>query len=294
VHEAIVEPAPAKLTLFLRVLGRREDGYHDIESLILPLSLADDVTVRRTEQGLDFRVTGPLAAAVPPPPQGINLALLAAEALYEYARDDPGKSAASVELTKRIPVAAGLGGGSADAAAVLRALDRLWGLDLGPDRFLPLAAELGSDVPALLDPRPVLARGRGERVEAAQIPGLWWVLMVQAYGVSAADAYRWWDEDGGHTGPDPVPVIDAAEAGDVDALSSLVFNDLERPVAGRHPEVIEATRVLLEAGTVGTIMCGSGPTVAGLCRDGEQAAEVASATSGMAVNTIVHPPEASS
>jgi 4-diphosphocytidyl-2-C-methyl-D-erythritol kinase len=286
VHEAIVEPAPAKLNLFLRVLGRRDDGYHDIETLILPLSLADGVTVETSpnDRFVSVMTFGPGAEGVPKGED--NLAVAAAAGLMEALGREDG---VQISIDKRVPVAAGLGGGSADAAATLRALGLLWSSEAFAMRRV--AAAVGSDVPALLHGGPALARGRGELVEPVDVPRLDWVLLHQPFGVSAESAYRWWDEGSGRTGPALGPVIDAARAADVDALSSLLFNDLERPVAGRHPEAIEATRVLLEAGAVGAIMCGSGPTVAGLCRDGEQAAEVASATRGMAVNTLVRPQE---
>ena len=281
-----MEPAPAKLNLFLRVLGRRDDGYHDIETLVLPLSMADEVSVRRTEDGLEFAVRGPRESEVPPPPLGANLASKATEALYEHGWQDPRVGGAAVTLTKVVPVAAGLGGGSADAAAALRALDRLWGLDLGPRGLTPIAAQVGSDVPALLWNAPVLVRGRGESVEPIEVPPTNWVLLTQSFGVSAADAYRWWDEDGGPSGPHPQPVIDALRAGDLAVLHGLMFNDLERSVSRRHPEIVEATRRLLEAGALAAIMCGSGPTVAGLCRDEGHADAVARAAGGTAVSTI--------
>lgn len=281
---AVVETAPAKLNLFLRVLGRRDDGYHDIETVILPLSLADEVSVRRTEDGIDFAVRGPGEDEVPP--LDPNLACQAAEALYEHAGKDPRASGASVTLTKKVPVSAGLGGGSADAAAALRALDRLWGLDLGPRELAPIAARVGSDVPALLWKAPVLARGRGESVEPIEVPTTSWVLLTQPFGVSAGDAYGWWDEDGARSGPHPQPVIDALKAGDLEVLHGLLFNDLERPVSRRHPQMVRATRRLLEAGALAAIMCGSGPTVAGLAGDAGHAQEIAASTGGLAVETV--------
>jgi 4-diphosphocytidyl-2-C-methyl-D-erythritol kinase len=280
----VTEPGFSKLNLFLRVLGRREDGYHDIETLMLRLTLADYVTVetRRDDLGIVVNVAGPEAGEVPTGKR--NLAFQAAARIREATGRPDG---VWISIDKRIPVAAGLGGGSADAAAVLRALGRAWSVPT--DDLMTVAATVGSDVPALVPRGPVMARGRGESVEPIEVPRLDWVLLPRPFGVSAADAYRWWDEDGGHAGPDPGPVVEAAREGDVDALSSLLFNDLERPVAGRHPEVIEATRLLLEAGAVGTIMCGSGPTVAGLCRDREHAEGVASASRGGAVATIARP-----
>jgi len=282
----VSEPAPAKLNLFLRVLARRADGFHDIASVALPLTLADGIRASHRERGFVLSVAGPGADTTPADQE--NLVLRAAESLAEATGEGRG---ATILLAKRIPVAAGLGGGSADAAATLRALDRLWGWGLGEERLADIGLSTGADVPALISGLPMMVRGRGERIERVEVARMWWVLVPKRVGVSSADAYRWWDEDGGHSGPDPGPLLDAARAGDVDALSSLLFNDLERSVAGRHPEVVEATRDVLEAGAVGAIMCGSGPTVAGLCRDGRHAEEVGAATGGIAVSTITRPPK---
>jgi 4-diphosphocytidyl-2-C-methyl-D-erythritol kinase len=284
--EPVPERAPAKLNLFLRVLGRRDDGYHDIESLIVPLSLADAVTVRPVEGDGVVQVVTPGVEGAGLPAGMDNLAAAAARALREeLGRKDLG---AVIELTKSIPVAGGLGGGSADAAAVLRILGRAWSVP--PDVLGRAAAEVGSDVPALLAVGPVLVGDRGDAVRPIELPRSDWVVLTQPFGVSAADAYRWWDEDGEHPGPDPGLVVEAARAGDAEAMSSILFNDLEGPVARRHPEILDATRSLLEAGALTSIMCGSGPTVAGLCRDDAHADEVAAATGGVAVGSIAPVP----
>src|ERR687892_166078 len=212
---AVSEPAPAKLNLFLNVLGRREDGYHDIRSLILPITLADGVQARRAERLL-LTVVGECAADVPR--REDNLVVRAAHALAEA--------------------------------------------------------------------RPVLVGGRGDIVEPAEVPRTWWVLLTQPFAVRAADAYRWWDEDGGPPGPDPEPLVEALRSGEVERAGSLLSNDLDGPVAARHPEVNVAKKRLLEAGAVGALMVGSGPTVAGFVRDGYQAEDVAAATGGIATSVI--------
>jgi 4-diphosphocytidyl-2-C-methyl-D-erythritol kinase len=280
----VTEPAFAKLNLFLRVLGRRDDGYHDIETLVLPLTLADYLTVetRRDDFQIVVEAEGPESRTTPVGED--NLAVRAAATIREATGRPDG---VRITIDKRIPVASGLGGGSADAAAVLRTLGRLWSVPSAD--LLKVAPRIGSDVAALVPRRPVVARGRGEVVEETDMPRLDWVLLPQAFEVSSGDAYRWWDQDEIQPGPEPGPVIDAARAGDVNALSSLLFNDLERPVAARHPEVVESTRGLLEGGAVSTVMCGSGPTVAGLCRDEKHAEAVAKATRGIAVATIIGP-----
>jgi 4-diphosphocytidyl-2-C-methyl-D-erythritol kinase len=282
----VSEPAPAKLNVFLRVRGKRGDGYHQIETLVQPITLADGVRAAHRDEGFGLTIAGERAAEVPTGPE--NLVLRAAHALAEETREPRG---ANLTLVKRIPVAAGLGGGSADAAATLRALDRLWGYGLSLDRLVPVAADVGSDVPALLSGGPVLVGGRGERLEGVTVARTWWVLRLLGLGVSAAEAYRWWDEDGGDTGPDTVPLLEAVTVADPARLGPLLFNDLEGPVTARHPEVGRAREALLAAGAVGAVMCGSGPTVAGLARDGRHAEELAAAVGGIAVGSVIRSPQ---
>jgi 4-diphosphocytidyl-2-C-methyl-D-erythritol kinase len=250
-------PAHAKLNVFLRVLGARGDGYHDVETLILPISLADDVTVEPADD-----LTAAFAGAAGGAPEGeANLALRAARALAAEAGGDHG---ARITITKRIPVAAGLGGGSADAAATLLLLDELWSVGAGRDGLAPIALGVGSDVPALLHGEPAYVRGRGEVVEPVLAQATSWVVAPLAFEVSSADAYAWWDERPA-TGPDPGALIAAAEAGDDDLLGSGLFNDLQGPVGARHPDVHRTIATALEAGARGAVMSGSGPTIVALC-----------------------------
>ena len=151
---ALERPAHAKLNVFLRVLGRRDDGYHDVETLLLPISLADRVTVEPADE-LTLSIDGPAADGVPA--HDANLALRAARALAADAGGE-GPQGAHITIEKRVPVAAGLGGGSADAAATLLLLDELWSTGLGRDGLARLAIEIGSDVPALLLGEPAYAR----------------------------------------------------------------------------------------------------------------------------------------
>jgi 4-diphosphocytidyl-2-C-methyl-D-erythritol kinase len=259
--------AHAKVNLFLRVLSTREDGYHEIESLVVPISLADRVVVRPAEE-LRVEFVGEPAFW----PGGLNLALVAALALADACAEAGG---ALVEIKKRIPVAGGLGGGSADAAATLLALNELWGCEVDASTLEQIGERVGSDVPAMLFRESVLMGGRGERLAPAEVPPFHWVLIRLGFGVRSPDAYRWWDEDGGGTGPDPDALLAAATAGDAEALGPLLFNDLERPVAARHPEIGEATRGLIESGALGAIMSGSGSSVIGLARDEAHARELA-------------------
>jgi 4-diphosphocytidyl-2-C-methyl-D-erythritol kinase len=282
VTEGVVrEPAPAKLNLFLRVLGRRADGFHEIETLVQPLTLADGVEARAAEDGFELQVVGEHTGEVPRGED--NLALRAARVLAEEAKVSKG---ARMLLVKRIPVAAGLGGGSSDAAAALRALDLLWDCRLGTDALVKLAARIGSDVPALVGGGPFLARGAGERVEPVKVMRTWWALVTPSLPVRAGEAYGWWDEYGGPVGRDPARLLAALGQDDLAAVGSLLFNDLEGPVAAKHAEVRSSRSGLLEAGALGVVMCGSGPTVAGLARDGRHAEELAAAVGGVGAASI--------
>jgi 4-diphosphocytidyl-2-C-methyl-D-erythritol kinase len=270
-RSAVRREANAKINVFLRVLRAREDGYHDIESLVVPVSLADRITARPADE---LRVTMKGVDDLPRtiPGGGLNLALVAALALAEECEHVGG---AEVEIEKRIPVAAGLGGGSSDAAATLRALNELWGSGLDMEALADIAARVGSDVPAMLVGDSVLVHGRGDVIDPATVDRLWWVLRSFDFGVRSPDAYRWWDEDRASSGADPAPLIVAATKGDPETLGPLLFNDLERPVFERHPELAGAKAALLQAGALGAVMSGSGSSVVGLARDEAHARSLA-------------------
>jgi 4-diphosphocytidyl-2-C-methyl-D-erythritol kinase len=155
--------APAKVNLVLEVVGRREDGYHDLDTVIVTIDLVDSVRLIPADE-LEVRLSGPLAAGID---AGDELAGRAARALASAAGRTPD---VRIEIAKRVPVAAGLGGGSSDAGAVLRGLNRLWGLDWPAERLTPLAASLGSDVPFFLHGGAARCRGRGELVEPLRDP----------------------------------------------------------------------------------------------------------------------------
>ncbi|MEX2274590.1 MAG: 4-(cytidine 5'-diphospho)-2-C-methyl-D-erythritol kinase [Actinomycetota bacterium] len=272
---SVVRAAPAKLNVFLRVLGAREDGYHDVESLVLPLSLADTVTVRASNT-LRVRVRGDDSLTEAVEEGGMNLALVAALALGGACTG----SGADIVIDKRIPVAAGLGGGSADAAAVLLALQRVWECGLDTEALLEIAARIGSDVPAMLLGDPVLLRGRGERLEPVAAAPTWWAVVPFAFPTRSPDAYRWWDEAGHRTGPDTSAAVDALRDSDVGELGGLLHNDLEDVVIERHPEIGRTKRALLDAGALGSVMSGSGPTVVALARSELHATELAAGFPG--------------
>lgn len=281
--EVVRETAHAKINPYLRVLGKRRDGYHEIETLILPISLADQVAVSPRVKGFGLRVTGPLAERVPLGDD--NLALRAARALSETVGEKRG---ADILVEKRVPVAAGLGGGSSDAAAVFRALNRLWGTGLSEEQLAEIGASLGSDVPALVYARPVIARGRGEKVELVDIQKTYWLLITPNIEVSSRDAYRWSNPLARalRRAPSLKRLIEALRAGDIEAAGAFLHNDLARGVRRRYRLVADAERDLLRGtsgggavltapgsrgGAIGAVMSGSGPSVAGLWTNRKEA-----------------------
>jgi 4-diphosphocytidyl-2-C-methyl-D-erythritol kinase len=280
----VTRRAHAKVNVFLRVMGRREDGFHDLETVVLPISLHDVVTATEAPPGhLSIEIEGDveltrLVSTVP----GENLAGRAVEALARRAGRDGSSPGVSLRLDKRIPVAAGLGGGSADAAAALLAADEVWSCGLEAFALAELGAALGSDVPAMLAAEPVLASGRGERLVSLHASSVWWVLKPFGFAVSAADAYAWWDDDP-VTGPDPGVLIAALEIGDVELLGDALFNDLQPGVVAHNPEVGRAVDAFVEAGALGAFMSGSGPTVAALARHLGHADALAAAVPGSIV-----------
>ena len=271
--------APAKLNVSLRVVRARDDGYHDIESLVVPLSLADLVTVKPADRlRVDVRGSDGVAGEVAT--GGLNLALIAALALADVREHDGG---AEIVIDKRIPVAGGLGGGSADAAATIQALNELWELGLSDPELTEIGSRIGADVPATLAGRPVVIRGRGDDVEPFGMPPLWWVLVTFDFGLRSPDAYRWWDESGAVAGDELEAVLRAAEKGDPERLGPLLFNDLQHVVCAHHPQIGAALEALTAAGAVGAVMSGSGSSVAGLTRDRANADEIAATVPGAMV-----------
>jgi 4-diphosphocytidyl-2-C-methyl-D-erythritol kinase len=271
------ERAPAKLNLGLRVVGRRADGFHLLASVFVPLDLCDELEVTvGPGAGVTLRIEGG-----PPdlPADDDNLAVRAATAFLEAAGTD---RAVALRLTKRIPVGAGLGGGSSDAAAVLRALMRSLPGAVGPVRMASLAIALGADVPYFLDPRPARVGGIGERIEPlAGVPSYAVLVATPAPGLPTREVFAAYDADpapvpaaltpgeGPLTMPAPPALLDRPAP--LEALQSFLVNDLE-PVATRLRPAIRRVRNEIEAAGARAVgMSGSGPTVFGLFDDADRA-----------------------
>lgn len=271
---AIAVRAFAKINLDLRVGGVQPDGYHEVRTVLQTLALHDTLTFtpRRGRMTLASDAPGmPLDAR--------NLVWKAAALLQRAVRGRSGDPAGvHVRIVKRIPSEAGLGGGSSDAAATLLALTRLWRLEIDLPTLLRLAADLGADVPFFLAGGTALGTGRGDDVSPLTEPPPTSVVLVKPpFGVATPDAYRWFDEDG----PKPARSSASGLPAGWPSWAQGVRNDLEAPVARRHPEIRRVIRRMRVLGAFHAAMSGSGSAVFGLFPDPDTAsAAVAALTRG--------------
>ena len=262
-------PAFAKVNLDLRILGVRPDGYHDLRTIFQSLALADTVTVTLRPGPFELRCGAPGV-----PTDRRNLVWKAASLLWRTARRGRGEPRdLCVTLEKRIPAEAGLGGGSADAAVTLLALNRLWKLGLDGVALARVGARLGADVPFFLVGGTALGLGRGDDIyPLADLPKVSVVLIKPGFGVSTVEAYRWYDEEPRRArreppGRQPPPGWPA--------WAAVLCNDLEAPVVRHHPTISRIRQALLDAGAVKAAMSGSGSAVYGLFERAEAARRTA-------------------
>jgi 4-diphosphocytidyl-2-C-methyl-D-erythritol kinase len=248
---------PAKVNLYLKVLARRQDGYHDLVTVMQPLTLADELRLT-PGKGLTLECRHP---GVPSDSQ--NLVWRAAEKFGAATGQVPQFH---IELVKKIPVAAGLGGGSSDAAGTLLALNELTGNPLRSATLHELAAELGADVPFFLRPGPAVGRGIGTVLSPLDLPPYWYVLLNPGLAISTSWVYAQLDLDALARSGAPLP-----EAWDGEHPEHWVANDLETVTLSRYPELRELLARLSDAGTLARGMSGSGPTLFGLFREAEAA-----------------------
>jgi 4-diphosphocytidyl-2-C-methyl-D-erythritol kinase len=255
--------APAKINLSLRILSRRDDGFHEIESFIAPISLCDEITIDKKEagQGIDFRCDDPSV------PQGEeNLVVRAANAFFQQTKR---KVDASIQLKKKIPHGAGLGGGSSDAASTLLALNQLFETNLPREALAELAAEIGSDVPFFVFESAALCRGRGELVTPQKLQGSLSILLLKPeFSVSTAWAYQRWQDS---------REISGFNYAAQEFQEHRFVNDLERPVFEKFVFLAQMKTWLLQQPEVdAALLSGSGSTVFAVMRasvDGDQLAK---------------------
>ncbi len=288
---------PAKINLELIVGPRRPDGYHELSTVFHAVSLFDDV---RVTPAADWGVTveGPFSHLVPTGDDNLAVRaaqLIAASAALTETGTAPGTSPAGpvhVTIRKHIPVAGGMAGGSADAAATLIACDALWGAATDRDTLDDLAQRLGSDVNFALQGGTAIGSGRGERVVPALTRGRYhWVLAMSDIGLSTPDVFHMCDRlrrDRAVPPPQPSPAMMAAlRSGDAMALGAALRNDLQSAAMHLHPGVYDTLETGMECGALGGVLSGSGPTVAFLVRDAEQALDLAVALTASGVASDV-------
>jgi 4-diphosphocytidyl-2-C-methyl-D-erythritol kinase len=270
--------APAKINLCLHVLGKRPDGYHDLCMVMQRVSLYDHLEISLTREK-EVRV---LCPGVDIPPGGENIAGRAARRMLEMAGADGG---AVISIDKGIPVAAGLGGGSSDAAAVLMGLDEMLGLNLSRESLMEEGGRLGADVPFFIFEDPALATGIGDVLEKIDgLPDVWYVLVNPGVAVSTAWVYK----NLRLTSPGDGFKLPGFPRTAKEVVPFL-HNDLEAVTAGRFPVITEIREKLISLGALGSLMSGSGPTVFGVFEAepaARQAAEVLRGETGWKVFVV--------
>jgi 4-diphosphocytidyl-2-C-methyl-D-erythritol kinase len=287
---------PAKVNLFLRVDGLRPDGYHDLVTVFQTVSIHDTITAELAVAGasahpasrrfMELRFATEAGAGVPH--DGQNLAVRAARVLMDQvgigtteSGSVPSPPVTTLHLAKRIPVSAGMAGGSADAAATLVALNHLWQADLDRDALRELASGLGADVPFCITGGTALATGTGTATAQVLARGTYhWVVGVTARPLSTPAVYRTFDEVGSPSTVEPDAVLQALRTGDAEALGAALHNDLE--VAAFHllPELARKRDAMLATGALGAIVSGSGPTLVALAASAQDAVRMAAALEG--------------
>lgn len=271
----IWKDSPAKVNLILRVLGRRPDGYHDIETLLLKISLKDELIFQPLERGIRIRCPGTSL-----PEDENNIVHRAASAILSRL---PRTAGVEIILYKKIPVAAGLGGGSSNAAVTLSALNDLFGLHLPGEELMAIGKSLGADVPFFLFADAAWAFGIGDRLcPAGPLPKMWFVLVHPGFEVSTKAVYQKLNL-----------ALTKGKRSDrirrfhtVSEIAGNLQNDLERVTLNLHPELRAVKDLLVERGALGSLMSGSGPTLFGLFdseRKATEAEEALRASTGLSV-----------
>jgi 4-diphosphocytidyl-2-C-methyl-D-erythritol kinase len=274
--------APGKVNLYLAVGDRRDDGYHDLTTVFHAVSLLDEVTVRNADV-LSLQMAGEGVESLPTDER--NLAWRAAELMADHVGRAPD---VAIFIEKSIPVAGGMAGGSADAAAVLVAMNTLWELGVPRRDLHALAAQLGSDVPFALHGGTALGTGRGEELATVLARNTFhWVLAFADDGLSTPAVFAEIDRlrETGRLSrlDDPEPVLAALASGDPSELAPLLGNDLQAAALSLYPRLRRTLRAGAEAGALAGIVSGSGPTCAFLCASAPSAIDIGARLAGAGV-----------
>lgn len=264
----------AKVNLFLRVLGSRPDGFHEIETILHGVGLFDELEIAPGSKEVQVAMRFAPGVSGVLPSEEENLITRAAE-LLRRGRNDRG---ARVTVTKGIPIAAGLGGGSADAAGTLVTLADIWDMETDRESVFAAAERLGSDVPYCLEGGTVLATARGEHLTPLpQRTTMWFVLGGTVMPLHTRDVYEAWDSLPPGAESSSASILLALGAGDTSEVASLLSNELEPAACTLMPQLIDKKQALVDAGALGVCMTGSGPTVYGIASDEQHARSIARA-----------------
>lgn len=273
--------AYAKINLGLHVLGKRSDGYHNIETVFRLINMYDDLDFVQSDQGIQFSSNSPGLAN-----DNANLCIRAATLLRDLTGCHTG---VEMGLTKRIPIGAGLGGGSSDAAAVLKALTKLWSLEISSDELQTVSGTLGADVPFFFTGQTAYATGRGELLERFELPLPYTILVVTPkIHVSTAWAYSAMRPDPGRQRPNLKSFL-SGSLGNAAALRRDLVNDFEEPVFREYPEIRQIKEDLLAGDADVALMSGSGSSVFGLFSKSSKAEELAARLSTRYVTSVTEP-----
>ena len=283
--------APGKINLYLEIIGDRADGFHELVMILQTIELADVIELKANDtQEITLHCDHPQV-----PRDETNLAYRAAKLMCDsFADIYANYGGVDITIAKNLPVAAGLAGGSTDAAAVLVGMDLMWNLGLTQPELQDLAAKLGSDVPFCISGGTAIATGRGEKLDLiTNLNNLWVVLAkYKNLSVSTPWAYQTYRQNYGNSYLSDVEGIisrsDRVRSGDLmnaiikqesGKIGKLLYNDLEKVVLPEYPQVAKLRELFADVGVLGTMMSGSGPTVFALCDNEEQATEVANKVS---------------
>ena len=262
--DQLILDAPAKINLTLDIKGKRSDGYHELETVMHQITLADRITLTAIRQGIEISSNHPEL-----PVGEMNLAYRAASILLEK---HPVGGGVSIHIDKVIPIGAGLAGGSTDAAAVLKGLNILYELGLSGQELMSLGLEIGSDVPFCVQGGTALARGRGEQLQALPPQIKLFLLLVKPnFSVSTAEVFGQFDSARVTNSPDTRAFLEGWHHCDMISICHAMENVLETVTVARYPEIEQIKARLVKRGALKALMSGSGPTVVGLFPEGASA-----------------------
>ncbi len=260
--------AYAKVNFTLDVTNKRENGYHDVRMVMQQIDLHDIVTLEKREEGISLESKNKFL-----PKDHTNIAWKAAKAVAEHVNKELG---VHIKIEKNIPVAAGLAGGSTDAAAVIRGMNKIYELGLSLNEMMEIGVTIGADVPFCIMGGTALAEGIGENLSSIELEkSFWMVLAKPSLGVSTKKIYEALDYKKIENHPETEAMIGAVQCGDIGAVSGLLGNVLEPVTLSLYPSVGDLKLKMKEFGACGTLMSGSGPSVFGLFKSYEKACTAA-------------------